>query len=137
MVLNSSVTPSLMDELMKQGVKIGEPEPIAILPSIVRKNIAFVKKLKRGYAVVVELSKEDNKIMLHKTFFYKDSEGKRIPYKNKPSIKEKWSEDGSTSISPADNQHLADTENISALDHISDGKDNTNISNTQGKSFGK
>ena len=122
---------------MKQGVKIGEPEPIAILPSIVRKNIAFVKKLKRGYAVVVELSKEDNKIMLHKTFFYKDSEGKRTPYKNKPSIKGKWSEDGSTSISPADNQHLADTENISALDHISDGKDNTNISNTQGKSFGK
>lgn len=64
----------------------------------------------------------------------KNSEGKRIPYKNKPSIKGKWSEDGSTSISPADNQHLADTENFSALDHISIGKDNTNISNTQGKS---
>ena len=92
-------------------------------------KIAFVKKLDRGYAVVVELSKENEKIILHKTFFYKDGTGKRIPYKNKPSILEKWSEDGSTSISPAEHQQPADTENISALDQLSESKD-TQSSNT-------
>ena len=85
-------------------------------------KIAFVKKLNKGYAVVVELSKENDKIVLHKTFFYRDGAGKRVPYKNKPSILEKWSEDGSTSISPADAQQPADTDNISALDQSSDGK---------------
>ena len=85
-------------------------------------KIAFVKKLDKGYAVVVELSKENDKIVLHKTFFYRDGAGKRVPYKNKPSILEKWSEDGSTSISPADAQQPADTDNISALDHSSDSK---------------
>ena len=84
-----------------------------------RLKIAFIKKLDKGYAVVVELSKENDKIMLHKTFFYKDSAGKRIPFKNKPSIKEKWSVDGSTTISPVEEQQPAGTENISALDHFS------------------
>ena len=51
--------------------------------------------------------------------------------KNKPSVKEKWSEDGSTSISPVENQQPADTENISALGHSSEIKDNTNNSNSQ------
>ena len=86
-------------------------------------KIAFVKKLNKGYAVVVELSKENDKIVLHKTFFYRDGAGKRVPYKkNKPSVLKKWSEDGSTSISPADAQQPADTDNISALDQSSDGK---------------
>ena len=80
--------------------------------------------------VVVELSKENDKIMLHKTFFYKDDTGKRVPYKNKPSIKQKWSEDGSTSISPTENQQPADTENISALDSSSRGK-GSEISQTE------
>ena len=87
-------------------------------------KIAFVKKLDKGYAVVAELSKENNKIVLHKTFFYRDAAGKRVPYRNKPSILERWSEDGSTPISPADAQQPADTDNISALDQSSDGKDN-------------
>ena len=39
---------------------------------------------------------------------------------------EKWSEDGSTSISPADAQQPADTDNISALDQSSDHKDTNN-----------
>ena len=79
-------------------------------------KLAFVKKIGKSYAVVVELSKEDGKIVLHKSFFYRDKTGKRIPYKNKPSIFEKWSVDGSTTISPAKKQP-ADTDNISALDH--------------------
>ncbi|MDY5258814.1 MAG: hypothetical protein SPH30_07205 [Prevotella sp.] len=79
-------------------------------------KLAFVKKIGKSYAVVVELSKEDGKIVLHKSFFYRDKTGKRIPYKNKPSIFEKWSGDGSTTISPAKKQP-ADTDNISALDH--------------------
>ena len=95
-------------------------------------KIAFVKKLDKGYAVVVELSKENDKIMLHKTFFYKDASGKRIPFKNKPSILEKWSADGSTTISPVANGQPADTENISALDHASDGKDNAISENVKG-----
>lgn len=34
-------------------------------------------------------------------------------------MKDKWSEDGCTSISPTGNQQPADTDNISALDHLS------------------
>ena len=79
-------------------------------------KLAFIKKIGKSYAVVVELSKEDGKILLHKSFFYRDKTGKRIPYKNKPSIFEKWSVDGSTTISPAEKQP-ADTDNISVLDH--------------------
>ncbi|MBR0263566.1 MAG: zeta toxin family protein, partial [Prevotella sp.] len=94
-------------------------------------KIAFVKKLDKGYAVVVELSKENDKIMLHKTFFYKDAKGKRVPFKNKPSIKEKWSVDGSTTISPVESQQPADTENISALGQSSEDKGTNNISNIQ------
>ncbi|MBO4870924.1 MAG: hypothetical protein J5565_02940 [Muribaculaceae bacterium] len=180
------------DEIFK---KFGnEPEPIAIMPDIVRKNIpsiendylycgkgylidhqanhhpelgsdeyiniqtildsyddikdlsiddnikmAFVKKLDKGYAVVAELSKENNKIVLHKTFFYQHRNGKHIPYKNKPSIIKKWSEDGSTSISPAENQQPAETENLSTLDHLSDGKVSAENRNVQenGEKSGK
>ena len=93
-------------------------------------KIAFIKKLGKGYAVVAELSEDKGKIMLHKTFFYKDSEGKRIPYKNKRSLLEKWSVDGSTTIIPTVKQQPADTENISALDH-STGKDKSINSNSQ------
>lgn len=71
--------------------------------------------------------------MLHKTFFYKDSTGKRIPFKNKPSIKEKWSVDGSTTISPVESQQPADTDNISALDQSSAGKVTQKIDNHQEK----
>jgi len=165
-----------------------EPEPIAVMPEIVRKNIpsldtdylycgkayfidhhanhhpeldideydniqeildsyddikdlsdggnlriAFVKKLDKGYAVVAELSKENDKIVLHKTFFYRDAAGKRIPYKNKPSILEKWSVDGSTTISPVESQQPADTENISALDQSSEGKDTNESEEKQEK----
>ena len=95
-------------------------------------KIAFVKKLDKGYAVVAELSKENDKILLHKTFFYRDAAGKRVPYKNKPSILEKWSVDGSTTISPAKKQP-ADTENISALDQSSAGKGSDISSTVQGK----
>ena len=92
-------------------------------------KIAFVKKLDKCYAVVAELSKENDKIVLHKTFFYRDAAGKRVPYKNKPSILERWSVDGSTTISPAEVQQPADTENISALDQsISVSKDSENPS---------
>lgn len=96
-------------------------------------KIAFVKKLDKGYAVVVELSKKNNKIILHKTFFYRDATGKRVPYKNKPSILEKWSVDGGTTISPA-NQQPADTENISALDLSSLDKGSEKSPAGQGKS---
>lgn len=57
--------------------------------------------------------------------------GKRVPYKNKPSILKKWSEDGSTSISPAKSKQPADTENISALDHSSAGKVTENNNSVQ------
>lgn len=97
-------------------------------------KIAFVKKLDKCYAVVAELSKENDKIVLHKTFFYRDAAGKRVPYKNKPSILERWSVDGSTTISPAEVQQPADTENISALDQsISVSKDSENPSINQAK----
>lgn len=94
-------------------------------------KIAFVKKLDKGYAVVAELSKENDKIILHKTFFYRDAAGRRVPYKNKPSILKKWSVDGSTTISPANEKQPADTENISALDHSSEGKGTNNSANNQ------
>ena len=45
-------------------------------------KLAFSKKIGKSYAVVVELSKEDGKILLHKSFFYRDKTGKRTPYKN-------------------------------------------------------
>lgn len=97
-------------------------------------KIAFVKKLDKGFAVVAELSKENDKIVLHKTFFYRDVAGRRVPYKNKPSILKRWSVDGSTTISPAEVQQPADTENISALDQsISDGKESENPSTNQAK----
>ena len=51
----------------------------------------------------------------------------------KTSIKDKWSEDGSTSISPIENQQPADTDNISALDHLSSVcKGTDNFANDQG-----
>ncbi len=77
--------------------------------------------------------KVSDKGTLHKTFFYKDSQGKSIPYKNKPNILEKRSVDGSTTISPAEEQQPADTENISALDQSSNGK----VTNNSEKSYDK
>ncbi len=50
---------------------------------------AFVKRIHKSYAVVVQFSKENNGIILYKTFFYRDSTGKRIPYEKKKSIMEK------------------------------------------------
>ena len=44
-----------------------------------------------------------------------------MPFRNNPSILEKWSVDGSTTISPA-KQQPADTENISALDQSSNSE---------------
>ena len=94
-------------------------------------KFAFIKKLDKGYAVVVELSKENDKIILHKTFSIEIREVKESLYKNKPSILKKWSVDGSTTISPVGKQQPADIENISALDH-SKGKGTTESSNEQG-----
>ena len=51
--------------------------------------------------------------------------------KTKQEKLKKWSEDGSTSISPAEYQQPADTDNISALDQTSSNtKDTTNLQNT-------
>ena len=49
-------------------------------------------------------------------------------------MKDKWSEDGSTSISPTENQQPADTENISALDQSSASKGTDKSANNQGVS---
>ncbi len=88
------------------------------------KKIAFVKMLDKGFAVVTELAEKDGKIMLHKTFFYRGAEGKREPYKNRPSLLKKASVDGSTTISPA-NEAAGRHRKISALDALSDSKDTT------------
>lgn len=69
--------------------------------------------------------------MFHKTFFYKDAKGKRVPFKNKPSFIKQSSVDGSTTISPVDNQQPADTENISALDDVT-GKVTDNSGTAKG-----
>lgn len=96
------------------------------------KKVAFIKKLDKGYAVVAEISEENGKVLLHKTFFYKDSNSNRIPYKNKPSLLKESPADGSTTISPEDNnQQPADTENISALDASSASEDRNSVSNSQ------
>ena len=116
-----------VDEYVNIQSILDEYDDIKDLSEGDKTKVAFVKKLDKGYAVVVELSKENDKIMLHKTFFYKDSAGKRTPFKNKPSIKEKWSVDGSTTISPIENQQPADTENISALDQSSASKGTKNF----------
>lgn len=71
--------------------------------------------------------------MLHKTFFYKDTQGKRTPYKNKPSLLKKTSVDGSTTISPAETA-AGRHRNISALDVSSDNKYTTTEPQKQEKS---
>ena len=64
-------------------------------------SIAYVKKFGKGYAVVLQLEQEEGKIILHKSFFYRD-DGK-MPYRNMPDAeKKKSSEGGRSSISPAD-----------------------------------
>lgn len=83
------------------------------------KKIAFVKMMDKGFAVVTELSEKDGRIMLHKTFFYKDAQGKRTPYRNKPSVLKKTSVDGSTTISPAETA-AGRHRKISALDASTD-----------------
>ena len=92
-------------------------------------KIAVVKKLDKGYAVVIELSKENDKIVLHKTFFYKDGKGKRLPFENKRSLLNELSVDGSTTINPT-NDSSRQTPNISTLDN-SDSKGSTNLGTTQ------
>lgn len=47
------------------------------------------------------------------------------------SASKEGSEDGSTSISHVDNQHPADTDNISALDQSSESKDNVSSGKSQ------
>lgn len=93
---------------------------------------AFIKKYGKSYAVIVEFSIKDS-IILYKTFFYRDVRGKRLPYKGKKSIMEKWPVDGSTTISPIDLQQPADTENFSALDHFSSNKSSDNKREAQKK----
>ena len=94
------------------------------------KKIAFVKMLDKGFAVVTELTEKDGKIMLHKTFFYKDSQGKRVPYKNKPSLLRKSPVDGSTTISPTEETVAGRHRNISALG-VSESKDTTSEPKSQ------
>ncbi len=60
------------------------------------------------------------------------TEGTDAPQTSMSNLKE-WSEDGSTSISPAEKQQPADTGNISALDTSSAGKVNDNQPGLQGK----
>lgn len=79
------------------------------------KKIAFIKKLDKGFAVVAEVSEQNGKVLLHKTFFYRDSNSNRVPYKNKPSLLRKTSVDGSTTISPTVSSSRQ-TPNLSALD---------------------
>lgn len=94
------------------------------------KKIAFIKMLDKGYAVVTELSESNGRIFLHKTFFYKDSQGKRVPYRNKESLLKKAPVDGSTTISPAMDAAGRHRE-ISALDATSENKDTTSDSEIQ------
>lgn len=98
-------------------------------------KFAFIKSMRKGYAVVVQFSTENNGIILYKTFFYRDSKGNRLPYSKKKSIMEKRSVDGSTTISPVDEQQPADTENISALDHFSSNKSSDNKRDKQKKTM--
>ncbi len=60
------------------------------------------------------------------------TEGTDAPQTSMSNLKE-WSEDGSTSISPAEKQQPADTGNISALDTSSGSKVNDNQPTLQGK----
>lgn len=99
---------------------LDEYDDIKDLSSNGVKKLAFIKMMEKGYAVVTELSEKDGKIMLHKTFFYKDVNGKRVPYKNKPSLFDKTSVDGSTTISPAEKTTAGRHRNISALDVSAD-----------------
>ena len=47
---------------------------------------SFGKGTNNSVTTIDNSEKVSDKGTLHKTFFYKDSKGKRIPYKNKPSI---------------------------------------------------
>jgi hypothetical protein len=63
------------------------------------------------------------------------TEGVTAPAGNSPQTSDgdKWSVDGSTTISPANEKQPADTENISALDQSSEGKGTNNSANNQEK----
>ena len=111
------------DEYNKIQEVVDSYDDIKDLSTPKTKKIAFVKMLDKGFAVVTELSEKDGKIMLHKTFFYKDGQGKRVPYKNKPSLLKKSSVGGSTTISPTETA-AGRHRNISALD-ASESKDTT------------
>lgn len=95
-------------------------------------------KIKKGNTLQTAASQPHGGISLYRDILanvlLSDGKDKRVPYKNKPSILERWSVDGSTTISPAEVQQPADTENISALDQsISDGKESENPSTNQAK----
>ncbi|MDY2622932.1 MAG: LPD1 domain-containing protein [Alloprevotella sp.] len=95
-------------------------------------------KIKKGNTLQTAASQPHGGISLYRDILanvlLSDGKDKRVPYKNKPSILERWSVDGSTTISPAEVQQPADTENISALDQsISNGKGSDNPSTNQAK----
>ena len=56
-----------VDEYVNIQSILDEYDDIKDLSEGNKTKVAFVKKLDKGYAVVVELSKENDKIMLHKT----------------------------------------------------------------------
>ena len=64
-----------LDEYEKIQEVIEDYDDIKDLSSDKQQKIAFIKKMNKGYAVVAEVSKKEDKLLLHKTFFYKDSKG--------------------------------------------------------------
>ena len=120
-----------LDEYEKIQEVIEDYDDIKDLSSDKQQKVAFIKKLDKGYAVVAEVSKKEDKLLLHKTFFYKDSKGTRVPYKNKPSIKNELPVDGSTTISPI-KSNSRQTPNISALGDSTD-KGKNNVPTKQGE----
>lgn len=81
-------------------------------------SIAFTKMHKKGFAVLVQLSNERGKIILHKSMFWRD---KGMPYKNKQDVEVKPLVGGRFTISPNDNSIAGRL--LSALNG------NTNIAN--------
>lgn len=59
-------------------------------------SIAFTKLMDKGYAVVIRMYNENGKIVMHKSFFWNES---NEPYKNKKDIEKKPSVGGSSTIS--------------------------------------
>lgn len=63
-------------------------------------------KIKKGNTLQTAASQPHGGISLYRDILanvlLSDGKDKRVPYKNKPSIQERWSVDGSTTISPAE-----------------------------------